>query len=58
MAAKHIFASVSAKFCPTQIRGPQPKGKKMSWLLVAFETPSANLSGLNSSASSPHNSVL
>ena len=40
-----------------QILGPQAKGKKETWLFVAFETPSLNLSGLNSAASFPHSWV-
>jgi hypothetical protein len=35
------------------IRAPQPNGKNAGASLDALETPSANLSGLNSSASSP-----
>ena len=38
------------------IRGPHPNGKNETWPLVAFETPSANLSGLKSFASSPQSS--
>lgn len=51
-----IFASNMAKFCPTQIRGPHPNGKYKPGFFCAFVTPSLNLSGLNSIASSPHTS--
>ncbi|KAF7822559.1 cytochrome P450 CYP72A219-like [Senna tora] len=53
---KTIFASSIAKFCPMHILGPHPNGKNETWPLVAFDTPSENLSGLNSFTSSPHNS--
>ncbi|BAS73274.1 Os01g0628950 [Oryza sativa Japonica Group] len=51
-----ILASSNAKFWPTQIRGPQLKGTNAGESLDALETPSANLSGLNSPTSSPHTS--
>lgn len=58
MEARPIFASTKAKPWPTQTRGPPPKGKKAvaaagDWFFDALETPSANLSGLKSPASSP-----
>ncbi|KAI5082326.1 hypothetical protein GOP47_0002069 [Adiantum capillus-veneris] len=49
-----ILASIIAKFCPTQFRGPKEKGIKAIGFLQAFATPSEKRSGLNSSASSPH----
>ncbi|GMN64494.1 hypothetical protein TIFTF001_033568 [Ficus carica] len=52
-----IFASNMVKFCPIQIRGLQPKGKNGTRPpFVAFKTPPANRSGLNSLAFSPHGS--
>ncbi|ERM97989.1 hypothetical protein AMTR_s00117p00129740 [Amborella trichopoda] len=51
--ANAILASVNAKFFPMQILGPYPNGKKAKGCLAAFDTPSENLSGRNSSASSP-----
>lgn len=48
--AKISFDSTMAKFCPTQILGPKPNGKYEAKCLRG----SANLSGLNSFASSPH----
>jgi len=41
------------KFCPMQILGPPPKRISEALPFVAFRTPSANLSGLNSLTSSP-----
>ncbi|KAI6687110.1 hypothetical protein NL676_023938 [Syzygium grande] len=55
--ASAIFASIIVKFWPMHIRGLHPNGKKEARFLVAFDTPSANLPGLNSSASSPHSSL-
>lgn len=54
--AKAILASIMAKVWPIQVLGPHPKGKNANWSFDAFETPSENLSGLNSSASSPQSS--
>ncbi|KAJ8452415.1 hypothetical protein Cgig2_006220 [Carnegiea gigantea] len=51
-----ILASVVANFSPMHILGPQPKGKKALFPLVALDIPSENLSGSNSSASSPQRS--
>lgn len=58
--ASPILASSSAKVWPTQVRGPQPNGKNdggASPVDDALATPSANLSGLNSSASGPYASL-
>ncbi|KAF3793113.1 hypothetical protein EJ110_NYTH02551 [Nymphaea thermarum] len=51
--ARAILASFSANVWPMQIRGPQLNGRNIRRFLVAFATPSENLSGLNLSASSP-----
>ncbi|CAA7029961.1 unnamed protein product [Microthlaspi erraticum] len=40
-----------------EILGPHAKGKKETWLFVAFEILSLNLSYLNSAALIPHSSV-
>ncbi|RWR97378.1 hypothetical protein CKAN_02680700 [Cinnamomum micranthum f. kanehirae] len=54
--AKATFASIRAKFCPIHTRGPQLNGKNTSCFFDACATPSENLSGLNSSTSSPQTS--
>uniref|UniRef100_A0A7N1A6R3 Uncharacterized protein n=1 Tax=Kalanchoe fedtschenkoi TaxID=63787 RepID=A0A7N1A6R3_KALFE len=54
--AKPILASNRAKFCPMQILGPPPNGRNVTLPLVALDTPSENLSGLNSLASLPQSS--
>ncbi|KAJ6982371.1 hypothetical protein NC653_025474 [Populus alba x Populus x berolinensis] len=42
-----ILISESAKFKPTQLRGPRPNGRKaVALFFVASATPPANLSGL------------
>ncbi|RWR96160.1 hypothetical protein CKAN_02552900 [Cinnamomum micranthum f. kanehirae] len=54
--ANAILASIRAKFMPIQILRPPPKGKNAIGCFDAFEIPPENLPGLNSCASSPHNS--
>uniref|UniRef100_A0A7N0VET3 Uncharacterized protein n=1 Tax=Kalanchoe fedtschenkoi TaxID=63787 RepID=A0A7N0VET3_KALFE len=51
-----ILASKTAKFWPMQILGPQENGINLTWPWVALDSPSENLSGLNSLASSPQSS--
>uniref|UniRef100_A0A0E0AN67 Uncharacterized protein n=1 Tax=Oryza glumipatula TaxID=40148 RepID=A0A0E0AN67_9ORYZ len=55
--AMMVLVSIIAKFCPMHDLGPIEKESSALGCFAAFNTPFSNLSGLNSSASSPHTSL-